>query len=202
MKTLILKNAQQEAYASNVNFIAAIDTLKTEDEIVINLNQTTSIKFRPIQPEDQRLIQSFFNSLSRETIYYRYFGYIPTIDAEFLARFTCIHPKREITIVAETRAGGVRQIIGVAQVVKDPGEAAAEFGILIADAWQKQGIGYLLAHFTQKAAVKQGVRKIYAHFMAINKGIAGLLRKQGYKVYPDHFDAYYAELDLTDYAPD
>ncbi|MFN7117391.1 MAG: GNAT family N-acetyltransferase [Saprospiraceae bacterium] len=173
-------------------------SLTVETAQTLYLPAGAAVKLRLIQPEDQRLIKEMFAGLSKETIYYRYFGYVPPITPEFLMRFACVNPEREVTIVAETKVNGVRQIIGVVQVVKDGDGTKAEFGILIADDWQKQGLGSLMTDFTRQVVANQGVQILYAHFMAINRGIAGLLQKQGFQVCRDHFDAFYAELNLLE----
>lgn len=163
----------------------------------VHLQDGTEVTLRFIHSGDQRMIKEMFAGLSKESIYYRYFGYVPDITSEFLARFTLVNPIREITLVAEMKIEGVRQIIGVATLVKDADATKAEFAILITDAWQRKGLGSQLTDFAMQLGKEQGIQVLYAHFMAMNRSIDGLLRQKGFRIQFDYSGAYYAELEVA-----
>jgi hypothetical protein len=53
---------------------------------------------------------------------------------------------------------------------------SAELGIVVADAWQRRGIGRLLLERTTAAAAERGIRRIRAQLMADNGQALGLLK--------------------------
>lgn len=162
----------------------------------VTLKNGTPALLRPILPEDEALLARMFVYLSRETLYYRFFGYVPQFTHEFLARYTQFDHEREVAIVAEINDADERKIIGVVRIIADAEGDRAEYAILIADPWQRQGLGYLLTDFILDIARDRGIRKIYASVLATNSGMIHIFEKRGFTVKRDGFDAYYVEQEL------
>ncbi len=165
-----------------------------QQQVILQNGAQAVIRF--IQPEDTRLLYKMFKKVSKSSIYYRYFGYLPDINAEFIARLTCTNPLREMIIVVETRFNGNREFIAMVNVVMDTAGEKAELAFLVADAWQKQGVGSALMDFIRQIASLKGISTLYAYLMAINQGIIALLKKTGFTLRREGFDAFYAELKL------
>ena len=68
------------------------------------------------------------------------------------SRFCFIDYDREMAIVAEIEEDGTRKLIGVGRLVRDPGYEAAEFALLVGDAWQGEGLGLQLTEFCLEVA--------------------------------------------------
>jgi acetyltransferase len=151
---------------------------------------------RPIRPEDEPLVMRMFDYLSKESLYFRFFGYVPQVSHEFLTRYTQIDYDREIAIIAEIDHEKERKMIGVVRIIADAWGESAEYAIMIADPWQKQGLGGLLTAFILEIARDRDIRKIYASVLANNKGMIRLFEKKGFTVRRDGYDAYYVELLL------
>ncbi|MCP2322754.1 GNAT superfamily N-acetyltransferase [Hamadaea flava] len=102
---------------------------------------------------------------SRESLYRRYVSGAGTPPAALLARLLTAG-----TIVA-VATGGVHdgRLVAMASLAGDPAEAA----ILVEDAWQRRGIGTLLAH--RLAVTASG--KILAHVLAGNQPAARTIRR-------------------------
>lgn len=163
----------------------------------VTLPDGTSVLLRPIRPEDEPMEAQLFERLSRESIYFRFFGYIPQVDHEFLTRFTHIDYDREMAIVAETILEGERAIIGVVRIVGDNWNGDAEFAIVVADAWQKQGLGSALADFILEIAREQGFKRIYASFLKVNIASEKLFRSKGFSIKSEDVQTNMAELNLS-----
>lgn len=162
----------------------------------ITLPDGTSVLLRPIRPEDEPMEAKLFEQLSRESIYFRFFGYIPQVDHEFLTRFTHIDYDREMAIVAETTLDGERSLIGVVRIVGDNWNGDAEFAIVVADAWQKQGLGSALADFILEIAKEKGFKRIYASFLRVNIASEKLFRSKGFSIRSQDVQTNMAELNL------
>lgn len=162
----------------------------------VQLKDSSDAVLRPIRPEDEPLVARMFQNLSKESLYYRFFGYVPQVTHEFLTRYTQIDYDREIAIIAEIDDESERKMIGVVRIIADAWGDSAEYAILIADPWQRQGLGYLLTDFILDIARARGIRKIYASVLATNSGMIHIFEKRGFTVKRDGFDAYYVELEL------
>lgn len=163
----------------------------------IALPDGTSVLLRPIRPEDEPMEAGLFERLSKESIYFRFFGYIPQVDHEFLTRFTHIDYDREMAIVAETILDGERAIIGVVRIVGDNWNGDAEFAIVVADAWQRQGLGTAMSDFILEIARERGFQRIYASFLKPNVAMERLFRNKGFAIQSEDFQTNRASLALA-----
>lgn len=164
------------------------------------LKDGTEAILRPIRPEDEPLEARLFDYLSKETIYFRFFGYIPEVDHEFLSRFTQIDYDREMAIVAEAEVNGQRTIIGVVRIVGDNWHDGAEFAIVIADAWQHQGLGSAMADYIIQIARERGFNRLYASFLKSNTAMNRLFRAKGFAIRSEDAQTQYGELMLKENA--
>ena len=106
----------------------------------------TSVTVRPIRPEDEPMLVRFHEALSERTVYLRYLKELKLsarVAHERLARLVFIDYNREMALVVVHRdpATGESSIIAVARLSKIQGTDAAEFAIVVADAYQGQGLG-------------------------------------------------------------
>jgi len=164
----------------------------------IQLRDGTPATLRPIRPEDEPLVEKMFQYLSKESLYYRFFGYVPQVTHEFLARYTQNDYDREIAIIVEIEEKGEKLMVGVVRIIADAWGENAEYAILIADPWQKQGLGSILTDCIIDIARDKGIHKIYASVLATNKGMIRLFEKKNFTIKRDGFDAFYVELDLME----
>ncbi|HUJ10090.1 MAG TPA: acetate--CoA ligase family protein, partial [Verrucomicrobiae bacterium] len=106
----------------------------------------TPVTIRPIRPEDEPLMVNFHQSLSEESVYFRYFHMIALgqrVAHERLTRICFNDYDREIALVAEYKdpKTGARKILGVGRLSKEPGTDTSQFAILVVDQWQRHGLG-------------------------------------------------------------
>jgi acetyltransferase len=163
---------------------------------VVELNNGQKVKLRPIRPEDEPLESELFKSLSKETIYFRFFGYIPPPDHTTLSRFTHIDYDREMAIVAEIDSETDPKIIGVVRIIADPWNETAEYAIVLADAWQGLGLGKLLTEFILEIARDRGILKLVADVLATNDGMLHLFKKWGFKFERTDATEWHVEKEL------
>lgn len=165
----------------------------------ITLRNGQQITLRPIRPEDAPLEVELFDYLSKETIYFRFFGYIPSLDHGMLSRFTHIDYDREMAIVAEIdNEAGKKQLIGVVRCVGDAWNDSTENAIVIADTWQGMGLGTLMMDYIIEIAREKGYRRIYGTLLKQNKAMYLLYQKHGFRLYAEDHETYTAELLLQE----
>jgi len=160
------------------------------------LKDGTPVTLRPIRPEDEPLEQELFHYLSEKTIYFRFFGYLPQLTHDMLARFTQIDYDRELAIVAEIEQDDKRRLIGVVRLIADAWNEKAEYAIVVADDYQGQGIGNMLTNYIFEIAKERGVRKIYASVLADNDRMLHMFERRGFTKRKEDFETYYVEKEL------
>jgi acetyltransferase len=163
-------------------------------------NGQTAI-LRPIRPEDEPLEAEMFTLFSKETVYFRFFGYVPQVTHELLTRFTQIDYDREMAIIAEIqeRPEGPPHMAGVVRLVGDAWNENAEYAIVVADPWQGQGLGSKMTDYILEIAKEREIRKVYGNVLSNNEGMIRIFRQKGFSFKQEGYDAFYVELDLEEY---
>ncbi len=143
----------------------------------------TAIMIRPIKPEDEPLMVKFHRSLSERSVRLRYFGSLSVeyrTGHERLVR-TCFNDyDREIALIAERRNGNEPEILGVGRLVRVHERNEAEFGILIADAWQGIGLGTELLKRLVEVGRAEKLHRIIGRILAENTTMIEMSRKIGF----------------------
>ncbi len=151
---------------------------------------------RPIRPEDEPLEAAMFKQLSKQSIYFRFFGYIPRVDHKMLIRFTQIDYDREMAIIAEIEEDGIKKMVGVVRFVSDAWNESAEYAIVVADPWQGQGLGSAMTDFILEIAKERGIGKVYAEVLSENDVMSQMLLKRGFLTKEEGMGVEYLELLL------
>ena len=128
------------------------------DEFVreATLKDGTRVLLRPIKPEDEPAWHALVAACSQESLFSR-FGYLfRTTTHEMATRFCFLDYDRETAIVAELGDGDARQLVGVGRLIADVDHQAAEFAVLVTDAWQGRGLGTLLTQHCLEVAKEWG----------------------------------------------
>ncbi len=164
----------------------------------------TTLVIRPIRPEDEPLMVEFHGSLSEETVYARYFTYLKLSQRtahERLTRICFIDYAREMALVAEGTdpQTGRPAIHGVGRLSKAHGRNEAEFAILVADAWQRRGLGTELLSRLVQVGRAEGLDRIYAEMLGSNLGMRRASLAAGFSIGPVPGDQglLRADLDLA-----
>lgn len=150
---------------------------------------------RPIRPEDAVPLQEFVRGLSDESRYMRFVSMLRELTPRMLARYTRIDYDRELALVATVRVpnpenrGLLReQIIGFAHYLRNADGQGAEYALVIADDWQRRGLGAHLMHGLIRAARRQGLKYIDGVVLATNRAMLGLMVSLGFRNDPDESD--------------
>ncbi|MFT3814418.1 MAG: GNAT family N-acetyltransferase [Acidovorax sp.] len=143
-----------------------------------------TVTIRPIQPSDFDLERAFVHGLSLEAGTNRMMSPRMPSDAE-IHRWTETDPEREVALIATTETQGRVQQAGVARYVMDDSRQAAEFAIVLADAWQGRGLGRALLAELIRQAREAGLRQLVGTTASENRAMIGLARRLGFSVRRD-----------------
>jgi len=137
---------------------------------------------RPIRPEDAPLLEGLFNTLSPQSVYFRFFGPLKALPHRMLARFTQIDYDREIALIALEESASQEQMLGVARLIRIPGGSRAEFSIVVGDPWQGKGVAAALFQRCLTLAKEQGIEEVWGIVLPDNTRMLALGRKLGFTV--------------------
>jgi GNAT superfamily N-acetyltransferase len=112
--------------------------------------------------------------LSRDTVYRRFHAPVRTLPAETVRHLVTVdHDVREAVVGV---VGG--EVVGVARYDRSPLDpSAAEFAIVVEDAWQGFGLGRQLLQELIGLAGRRGVRTLTASVQRDNDRVIGLIRQ-------------------------
>ncbi len=163
----------------------------------------TAVTIRPIRPEDEPLMVQFHNTLSQESVYFRYFHLIKLqsrVAHERLTRICFIDYDREIALVVEYQnpQTQTREILAVGRLSKIHGTNAAEFAIVVSDRCQCQGIGTELLQRLLQVSRDEQLNTITADILVDNYGMQKVCEKLGFRIQPtDDSTVVKAQIDIV-----
>jgi acetyltransferase len=151
------------------------------------LRDGTTVKIRPIRPEDEPLMVKFHQTLSDRSVYLRYFTPLKLdqrITHERLSRICFIDYDREMALVVERRDPKTSQpeIFGVGRLSKLHGTNEAEFALTIGDEWQNQGLGTQLLKMLVQVGRDEKLERITATMLPDNREMQHVARKAGFEL--------------------
>jgi acetyltransferase len=141
----------------------------------------TPVSIRPIRPTDKKIQLDFLNGLSHESRYQRLLSSRDLLPGE-LRRLTEIDYDREMALIATiaTDDRAAEREIGVARYVRDEDGDGAEFAIVIADCWQRRGLGARLLTGLIDAASEAGVATLTGLTLSTNLAMLRLAKRLGF----------------------
>jgi len=132
---------------------------------------------RPIDGTDEQGLVDFYEGVSEQSRYLRFFAPMPRLSEKDLHRFTHVdHHDRVafvLTLAEQIIAVGRYDLIG-------PGKAEVAF--LVQDQHQGRGAAQLLLEHLAQAGRENGVNLFVAEVLAENRRMVQVFREQGYKV--------------------
>jgi len=156
----------------------------------------TPVTIRPIRAADFQIEREFVDKLSSASGYQRLMS-TRRLSNDEVKRFTDIDYEREMALIATVVVDGRVREVGVARYVKEESAPEqAEFAIVLADDWQRCGLGRKLLSDLFAVARQKGVRRIVGTAFSTNSGMLSLARRMGFHLAPDPSSATITILTL------
>ena len=92
-------------------------------------------------------------------------------------------PEREFALVAVASKSDESLIVGVARCPCH-GDARWEFMLVVADAWQRRGVGRRLRSAVDAEMSRRGVAAVDGLILASNRGMLNFVQRFGFRVEP------------------
>ena len=144
---------------------------------------------RPVRQDDGELEKAFVHGLSPESGYQRMMSGGTKATPEWIEYMTHIDYRRHMAYAITIVKDGAEQFIGVGRYVVNAEKPAAEFALVIADAWQRKGLGGRLLELLMDHARAAGLTEMAGVVLATNASMLKLARSMGFSVSAEPDDA-------------
>jgi len=132
---------------------------------------------RPIRPSDAGKLIAFYDRVSAESKYLRFFAPYPRLSDRDVKRFTEVDYADRVAFILTL--GDEMIAVGRYDRVEDD---HAEVAFLIEDAHQGRGIAQLLLEHLAQAARERGINRFVAEVLPENRRMARVFADAGYRV--------------------
>ena len=139
------------------------------------------LTLRHIVPADAAREQAFVRGLSPESSYLRFHGTINDLSKKDLKEFTEPDSRNAVAMVVLRSGKTGEEEIGVARYVIDPDRTNCEFAIVVADTWQKHGIGTRLMNALIRHLQVSGVKQISGSVIKSNSVMRKFIKQMGFE---------------------
>jgi len=140
----------------------------------------TKLTLRHISSADAAREQAFVHGLSAKSSYLRFHGTLTDLSKKDLKKFTEPDSRDEVALIVLHVGEKGEEEIGVARYVIDPDRANCEFAIVVADAWQKRGIGKRLMNALVSHLQASGIKKISGSVIKSNSAMRSFMKQMGF----------------------
>jgi len=150
------------------------------------LGDGTGIEIRPIRPIDKDVIARGWSLVSRETQQRRFLAAKPRLTPADLRYLTEVDGHDHVALIA-VLADRPTHVLGVGRFVRlvdDP--EAAEFAIVVGDAFHGQGLGGHLADLLAARAAEVGVKRFTGTVLTENTAAQRLIARISNHLTYDH----------------
>lgn len=148
-----------------------------EWEADVLLSDGSLARLRPIRPDDATRLVEFYDRVSPESKYLRFFAPYPRLSDADVVRFTQVDYVDRVALIVLTG----EQMVAVGRYDR-AGSDDAEVAFLVEDAHQGRGIAQLLLEHLAEAARERGVQKFVAEVLPQNRRMASVFADAGYRV--------------------
>jgi ribosomal protein S18 acetylase RimI-like enzyme len=144
----------------------------------VALTDGTTVLVRSVEPGDAEELAARYQLLSETSAYQRFFTVPPRLSPQQVRFFTQVDHRNHEALGAITPETG--HGVGIARFIRsDTDPASAELAIVVADDWQRRGVGFQLLRTLLRRAREEDVTTISAEVLTDNSALLGLLRHFG-----------------------
>ena len=178
--------------AKNLNYIYSDQKLPTDEKgniirypqkykTIFTTPEGEKIRFRPIYPKDERLVQDLYYSLDDKSRIYRFFRSKKYFMRDDVKMDVLIDFDKEMVIVGVVGTPGQEKIIAIGSYEKDMTNFG-ELAFTVEDGWRNKGITTFMLHYLIEIAQDKGLTGFQGEILWENKAMIHIIKNCGYEV--------------------
>ena len=145
-----------------------------------------TLTLRPILPQDEELLAELLNGLSPAARRNRFHGAVRVSPTQ-LRQMSCVDYRRQLALVVTAQVDGAERLVADARYcVLDNGQSA-EFALVVAERWQRLGLGAWAMQSLQHATAA-GLEWLNGDVLQANAPMLRLTERCGFALCPDPED--------------
>lgn len=163
------------------------------------LSDGSQVLIRPMRRQDADADRAFIQGLSAASRRMRFLGQMSSPSDELVDALTDIDYINDVALAAVIERDGKERIVGVSRYAVDATRRRCECAVVVADDWQKKGLGTALMQKLIKVAQERGLEKMESIDLAENAEMHGLAEYLGFRRRqdPDDFRQVIYSLQLN-----
>ncbi|NLV17467.1 MAG: GNAT family N-acetyltransferase [Syntrophomonadaceae bacterium] len=138
------------------------------------------ILLRPIKISDEPRLREFFNSLSDNSLFTRFFSPLPYVTHESIQDIISVDNAKGVSILAVVPDEENQIVIGMGQYSMNDTDYSAEVSFATSDNYQNNGISSILLNHLTYLALKNGIQSFTASVLMQNGSMIHVLKKAGF----------------------
>ncbi|CAG9168464.1 hypothetical protein LMG23992_01142 [Cupriavidus laharis] len=160
------------------------------------LRRGEQVTLRAAQAEDGAAVRGMVEGLSRESRYFRFLTGGRVADEVVEALVAPGARGMALVVTAPAADGGAEAVVANGQFVVT-GHGTAEFAVVVADAWQGQGLGRRVIGRLLQLAQAAGMRRMRGDVLSENRRMLAILRDLGFSCRRNPEDSFLHEATLA-----
>jgi acetyltransferase len=145
------------------------------------LDDGKKLKLRHIASGDAIIEQAFVRKLSVQSRYLRFHGTIKELNKQDLKTMTNPDPLNAEALIILYQGEKNEEEVGVARFIIDSDGKSCEFAIVVADEWQKRGLGTKLMKALLSHARSRGIKRIQGSVLNDNPDMLQFVKGLGFE---------------------
>jgi GNAT superfamily N-acetyltransferase len=142
----------------------------------LTLTDGVVVTLRPMIPEDGEGLIEFHRQLSDHTIFLRYFYPHRVLGTEEIQHLTRLDGRDRVALVVECDG----KLVAVGRYDRSTGSTEAEVAFVVADAFQRRGLGTVLLQRLATAARLVGIATFSADVLTENSKMLAVFHESGF----------------------
>jgi acetyltransferase len=138
------------------------------------------VLIRPIRPEDEELVRSFFAKITEEDLQLRFFARVKELNHPFIARLTQLDYSRAIAFIALAPETG--DVLGAVHLHSDANHDTGEFAILVRSDLKGRGLGWILMQLVIEYAYAEQLSQITGQVLRENRTMLAMCEELGFTI--------------------
>jgi RimJ/RimL family protein N-acetyltransferase len=148
------------------------------------------LRIRAVRPQDAAALQALIGGLSALDRRRRFHGALNNVSGQRLDDMANVDGHRHIALVVLAERAGRETLIADVRCVTDLSDSAAEFALVVAEAWRGRGVARRALAALRRAAANEGLHWLYGHVLADNAPMLALMRRCGFSLTPHRRDEH------------